>query len=507
MAAAGAATALTDAKEKGASEYQQQKKIVSDLLTSAENGDLQTLEKTLASLQVMGVADVKEALVDFKDAHKRTALHFAAAKGRCKVVRYIVDRAPECIECVDEEGATPLLYAAKENEFAAVKLLLAYAADPNVAMTNGTTALHEAAANGSIRTVKLLVEHKAQLEATTKNGTALHFAVSESREKTVAELLRLGANADVTNAGGVTPLMLACLLNKPAVVQELLEGGATLSLTMDGGLTALHMAAETGFAAVVQAFLTCRPDDTREAANRTSEAGAKPLQLAAGMGHVDIVTLLQAITEGFQEADLDKVMVEEKAKLDAFYEQAAKTDPPAAATEADAPAPVTAEEKLAAETQKKLAAIGKEEDIAVPEAKEVDEGTRAQATRLKDDGNKAYLAKEYAAAVALYSQALALVPTNAALYSNRCAAHLGAGDAALALHDVRVAKKLRPEWPKALFREGQCLEALGLFEEAACAMWAAMQLAPDDKLLKRRFQACVKRGRSDHQAKLQAAAT
>ncbi|CAI5733915.1 unnamed protein product [Hyaloperonospora brassicae] len=30
------------------------------------------------------------------------------------------------------------------------------------------------------------------------------------------------------------------------------------------------------------------------------------------MGHVDIVTLLQAITEGFEEADLDKVMVEEE---------------------------------------------------------------------------------------------------------------------------------------------------------------------------------------------------
>ena len=37
MAAADAATALTDAKEKGASEYQQRKQIVSDLLTSAES--------------------------------------------------------------------------------------------------------------------------------------------------------------------------------------------------------------------------------------------------------------------------------------------------------------------------------------------------------------------------------------------------------------------------------------------------------------------------------------
>ncbi|KAL4156371.1 hypothetical protein PRNP1_005402 [Phytophthora ramorum] len=501
--AAKTAAQVTKDKEEGASEYQKQKKVVADLLSSAENGDLEMLEKTVEALQVMGVTDIKETLMDFKDAHKRTALHFAAAKGRRKVISYILDRAPKCVECVDEEGATPLLYAAKENEFSALKLLLAYLADPNTAMTNGTTALHEAAANGSIRTVKLLVERKAQLEATTKNGTPLHFAVSEDREKTVAELLRLGAKADVTNSGGVTPLMLACLMNKPVVVKELLEGGATLSLEMEGGLTALHMAAETGFTEVVQEFLNCRLEDTKDVANLASATGATPLQLAAGMGHHEIVTLLKPYTKGFEDADLDKLMAEEKVKLDAYYEQAAKNKTTAAPASMNEPQ--TTEEKLEAENQQKLAGIEKEEDIAVPEAVEVSEEKKAEATKLKNEGNKAYLAKDYVLAVDLYSQAIDITPADAVLYSNRCAAHLGAGDAKQALHDVRVSKKLRPDWAKALFREGQCLEALGLFEEAACAMWAAMQLAPDDKLLKRRFQACVKRGRSDHQEKMKTA--
>ncbi|CAH0521143.1 unnamed protein product [Peronospora belbahrii] len=479
------AKTLAKEKEKGASEYQQQKKIVGDLLTSAENGDVEMLKQTVESMRIMGVTDMKDIFMDFKDAHKRTALHFAAAKGRRKVINYILEQAPECVESKDEEGATPLLYAAREKEFTAVKLLLAYSGDPNAAMNNGTTALHEAAANGSIRTVKLLIDHKAKLEATTKNGTALHFAVSENREKTVAELLRLGAKAD------------------PVVVKELLEGGATLSLVMEGGLTALHMAAETGFTEVVQEFLNCRLEDTKKVANLASDAGAKPLQLAAGMGHHEIVTLLRPITKGFEDADLDKLMAEEKVKLDAYYKQATQNTPSAAS--AGENESITVAEKLEAENQRKLAEIEKDEDIAIPEAVEVSEEKKAEATMLKNEGNKAYLAKDYALSVDLYSQAIAIMPTDAVLYSNRCAAHLGAGDAKLALHDVRVSKKLRPKWPKALFREGQCLEALGLFEEAACAMWAAMQLAPDDKLLKRRFQECVKRGRSDHQAKLQSA--
>ena len=73
------------------------------------------------------------------------------------------------------------------------------------------------------------------------------------------------------------------------------------------------------------------------------------------MGHHEIVTLLKRISEGFEDADLDKLVVEEKAKLDAFYEQAAKNKTPV--TSVEAKESVTVEEKLEAETRKKLAEI------------------------------------------------------------------------------------------------------------------------------------------------------
>lgn len=393
---------------------------------------------------------------------------------------------------VDEEGATALLYATKENEFASVKLLLAHSADPNIALKNGTTPLHEAAANGSIRTCKLLLENKALIDAATKNGTALHMAVSENREKTVEALIEHGANVNATNEQGITPLLLCCLMNKPLVAKELLVAKANLKVTIMGGITALHVAAETGFTEIVQEFLTTRAEDTAVAANVKSDHGATPLQLAAGMGHVEIVRLLQPITKGFETADLEQLMATEKVKLDAYYEDAAKKQ---LKTQENAKEP---EEEQDAQ---KLAGIIPEEEIVAPEAVELDEATLAKATEFKNEGNKAYIAKDYARAVDLYSQAIALSPADAVLYSNRCAAYLGAGDAKKALHDVRTSKKLKPQWAKSLFREGQCLEALKLYEEAACAMWSAMQLAPDDKVLKKRFQACVARGREDHQAK------
>lgn len=61
-------------------------------------GDLELLKKTVETIQGKGwAANAKEVLTGFKDAHKRTALHFAAAQGRRKVITYIIDVAPEYV--------------------------------------------------------------------------------------------------------------------------------------------------------------------------------------------------------------------------------------------------------------------------------------------------------------------------------------------------------------------------------------------------------------------------
>ncbi|TYZ62896.1 hypothetical protein PybrP1_006995 [[Pythium] brassicae (nom. inval.)] len=470
-------------QRQGVADYQDQKQFVSELFTSAEGGDLELLKKTVELIQGKGwAASGKEVLVGFKDAHKRSPLHFAAAQGRRKIISYILDVAPECVNATDEEGGTPLFYASKENEFAAVKLLLERGADATLALANGLAPLHEAAANGSIRTCNLLLEHKADLEATTPSGTALHFAVSENREKTVEALVKRGANVDAANAKGVTPLMFACLMNKPVVAKELLAANADLAVAIAGGITALHMAAETGAAEIVRLFLTQRAADSAVAANCRSDAGAVPLQHAAGKGHREVVTLLQPVTSGYESrTDLDALLAAERETFETLYANVEQF-PANAAPVADVPQPA-------------------EDDIEVPAAVELDADALAQAAALKERGNAAYVAKEYASAVALYSEALAISPADPVLYSNRCAAYLGAGEAAKALHDVRVSKKLKPDWAKALFRESQCLEALEQFEDAASALWAAIQLAPGDAHLEKRFKECVARGRAHHQAK------
>ena len=62
--------------------------------------------------------------------------------------------------------------------------------------------------------------------------------------------------------------------------------------------------------------------------------------------------------------------------------------------------------------------------------------TDFQAEQLKAQANKAFSAKDYPEAIKLYSDAIALDPTNNVLYSNRSAAKSGAKDYQGALEDA-----------------------------------------------------------------------
>ena len=58
------------------------------------------------------------------------------------------------------------------------------------------------------------------------------------------------------------------------------------------------------------------------------------------------------------------------------------------------------------------------------------------ADALKDQGNKAFQAKDYDTAITLFSQAIELDPNNHVLYSNRSAAYAGKKDWSQALVDA-----------------------------------------------------------------------
>lgn len=89
----------------------------------------------------------------------------------------------------------------------------------------------------------------------------------------------------------------------------------------------------------------------------------------------------------------------------------------------------------------------------------------ALVAEFKAQGNSKFNAKEFDAAVAAYTKAIALDPSNHVLYSNRSAALVSKeGDAAAwegALADADQAIKLSPAWAKGYLRRATALRKLG----------------------------------------------
>ena len=124
-----------------------------------------------------------------------------------------------------------------------------------------------------------------------------------------------------------------------------------------------------------------------------------------------------------------------------------------------------------------------------------------KANQLKDQGNKAFAAKDYDKAIDLFSQAIAIDPQNHVLYSNRSAANAGKKLWDLALEDAEQVKhshssstfhlntffqciKVNPSWSKGYARKGAALHGARRWDDAIAAYQAGLKLEDSPALRK-----------------------
>uniref|UniRef100_A0A2K5NWA2 Euchromatic histone lysine methyltransferase 1 n=1 Tax=Cercocebus atys TaxID=9531 RepID=A0A2K5NWA2_CERAT len=72
------------------------------------------------------------ALVDPKDAEGSTCLHLAAKKGHYEVVQYLLSNGQMDVNCQDDGGWTPMIWATEYKHVDLVKLLLSKGSDINI---------------------------------------------------------------------------------------------------------------------------------------------------------------------------------------------------------------------------------------------------------------------------------------------------------------------------------------------------------------------------------------
>jgi ankyrin repeat protein/thioredoxin-related protein len=186
----------------------------------------------------------------------------------------------------DDDGRTPLLWAAVQDHFPLVELLLRHGADVALADEDGLTPLYAASGRGHIEIVKRLIAAKAPVDAAADNGdTPLLIAAVRGREEAVTLLLAAGADAGRLNKNGYSALRPET--DNPAIIAALRAAGGRPSAT--DKLALLVTAARSGDGKEVERLL----DDGVNVNGGLPDAGeATPLIAAIIGGSDDVVTRL-----------------------------------------------------------------------------------------------------------------------------------------------------------------------------------------------------------------------
>jgi len=116
------------------------------------------------------------------------------------------------------------------------------------------------------------------------------------------------------------------------------------------------------------------------------------------------------------------------------------------------------------------------------------EADKAEAERLKTDGNNLMRTEKFVEALEMYSKAIDLDGSNPVFYCNRAAAHSKMNNHHLAIEDCQRAIDMDPSYSKAYGRMGLAHSSLEKHKEAVENFKKAMELEPDNESYKSNLQ-------------------
>lgn len=181
-----------------------------------------------------------------RNKRRQTALHIGVNKGHIGVVKMLLDLG--CHPSLqDSEGDTPLHDAISKKRDDMLTLLLDHNADITLTNNNGFNALHHAALRGNPSAMKILLAKLPRpwiVDEKKDDGyTALHLAALNNHVEVAEQLVLNGkANMDIQNVNLQTALHLAVERQHTQIVRLLVREGADLNIADKDGDTPLHEA-------------------------------------------------------------------------------------------------------------------------------------------------------------------------------------------------------------------------------------------------------------------------
>jgi ankyrin repeat protein len=237
IVARGAGEALLDVKARGRHGWPR-------LIEAAVDGDLELVLRMLENGAALAATD----------SDGKTALSWAAMRGRTEVVRLLLDSGADANHADSFGDWTPLMLAAghapRDRATETMALLIERGAEVDARSRWGTTALHSAAVRGAEALVRFLLEHGAAIDSRSDSGRTTLIQVARMgfrSDEMVRTLLApgglRGADVDAQDGEGMTALMWASVYARLSMMRTLLDAGAAIDLQDAQGRTALFRAA------------------------------------------------------------------------------------------------------------------------------------------------------------------------------------------------------------------------------------------------------------------------
>lgn len=203
--------------------------VEEDIMQLARLGEIAAIEKLFSS----GKADP-----EFRDEQGLTPLHWAALKNHYALCHYLLQKGVDVNAKGGDVNATPVLWAARSCNYYIVNLLLQHGADPLKTDDQGFNLIQNATMDGNVFQLVLILLYDIPVDIPDPKGhTCLMWAAYKGYPACVEILLQWGASVSAVDENGFTALHWALVNGSYSCIQKLIDYGSDRFASTNDGKT------------------------------------------------------------------------------------------------------------------------------------------------------------------------------------------------------------------------------------------------------------------------------
>jgi ankyrin repeat protein len=191
---------------------------------------------------------------DYFSDDRAEALAEAAASGRTEAAARLLSQGLD-VNVRGRDGMTPLIVAILSQNKKGVEFLLQHGADPNLQLSDGSSALAKELPFAGNSAVSFAARHEDiwYLDTVLKYGgnanlvnpfsdqTPIYASIASLRTLQPRRLIAAGANLNYQDRDGVTPLIFAARANRFDLAYDMLMAGADPTIANKWGKTIVNV--------------------------------------------------------------------------------------------------------------------------------------------------------------------------------------------------------------------------------------------------------------------------